>query len=77
MTKTEKQLSLIVSWVKTFNQKATVEKADPRCGRRFAVVTKDEEERPTYWTEFLPIDTLQEVVRMLMQYNSFIKIKEA
>ena len=77
MTKTEKQLSVIDGWVKMFNKKATVEQADPRCGRRFAVVTKDEEGRPTYWTDFLPIDTLQEVVRMLINYNSFIKIKEA
>ena len=65
-------------WVKeNFNQKAYIEQSDPRCGRRYAVVTKDEEGRPTYWTDFLPIDTLNEVVRMLMRYNIFIKIKEA
>ena len=65
-------------WVKeNFNPKAYIEKSDPRCGRRYAVATKDEEGRPTYWTEFMPIDTLHEVVRMLMRYNIFIKIKEA
>lgn len=30
----------------------------------------------TYWTDFLPLNTLEEVVRMLMNYDSFIKIKE-
>lgn len=65
-------------WVKeNFNQKAYIEQSDPRCGRRYAVATKDDEGRPTYWTDFMPIDMLNEVVRMLMQYNIFIKIKEA
>ena len=65
-------------WVKeNFNQKAYIERRDPRCGRKYAVATKDEKGRPTYWTEFLPIDTSNEVVRMLMRYNIFIKIKEA
>ena len=65
-------------WVKeNFNQKAYIERGDPRCGRRYAVATKDEEGRPTYWTDFMPIDMLHEVVRMLMRYNIFIKIKEA
>lgn len=65
-------------WVKeNFNSKAYIERSDPRCGRRYAVATKDEDGRPTYWTDFLPIDMLNEVVMMLINYNSFIKIKEA
>lgn len=65
-------------WVKeNFNPKAYIEPSDARCGRRYAVATMDEEGRPTFWTDFMPIDTLNEVVRMLMQYNSFIKIKQA
>ena len=78
MATTKQKLSVIDYWLKnSFNPKAGIEQADIRCGRKFAVVTKDKEGRPTYWTDFLPIDTLQEVVRMLMNYNSFIKIKEA
>ena len=65
-------------WVKErFNPKAYIERSDPRCGRRYAVATKDKEGRPTFWTDFMPIETLNEVVRMLMQYDVFIKIKEA
>lgn len=64
-------------WAKTFNPKAEIECADARCGRKYAVVTKDKDGRPTAWTDYLPLDTLSEVVRMLMNYNSFMKIKEA
>ena len=64
-------------WAKTFNPKAYIERADARYDRKYAVVTKDEDGRPTAWTDNLPLDTLSEVVRMLMNYNSFIKIKEA
>lgn len=64
-------------WAKTFNPKAEIECADARLGRKYAVVTKDEGGRPTAWTDYLPLDTLLEVLRMLMNYNSFIKIKEA
>lgn len=63
-------------WAKTFNPKAQVERADARYGRKYAVVTK-EDGRLTQWTDYLPLDTLCEVLRMLMNYNSFIKIKEA
>lgn len=72
-----KKLQVIDMWVKKFNPKAYLEPADARYGRKYAVATKDAEGHPTYWTDFLTIDTLQEVVRMLMNYNSFIKIKEA
>lgn len=65
-------------WVKeNFNQKAYIERSDLRYGRRYAVATKNDEGGPTYWTDFMPIDMLNEVVRMLMRYNIFIKIKEA
>lgn len=74
---TKEMIQQTEHWVKTFNPKAYVEQADPRCGRRFAVATKDEEGRPTYWTEFLPIKTLYEVVFALLRYDIFIKIKEA
>lgn len=77
MSKKQKQIGTIDYWVKQFNPKAYIEQSDPRAGSRYAVATKDEEERPTYWTQFLPLDTLEEVVRMLLNYNSFIKIKEA
>ena len=77
MSKKKDQLARIDGWVKQFNPKAEIEAADVRCGNRYAVVTKDKDERPTYWTQFLPLDTLEEVVRMLLNYNSFIKIKEA
>lgn len=73
--KTKKQL--LESWVKDFNPKASIEQGDDRIGRRYAVVTRDDENRPTYWTDFLPINTLYEVVRALMHYKSFIEIKEA
>lgn len=70
------KLQMVDMWVKTFNPKAEIERADARMGRKYAVVTKDEDNRPTYWTDFLPLNTLEEVVRMLMNYDSFIKIKE-
>lgn len=63
-------------WAKTFNPKAEIEPADARYGRKYAVVTK-EDGRLTAWTDYLPLDTLLEVLRMLINYNSFIKIKEA
>lgn len=72
-----KKLQMVEMWVKQFNPKAQIEQADVRCGRKFAVVTKDEAGRPTQWTDYLPLDTLSEVVRMLLNYKSFIKIKEA
>ena len=71
------KLQRVEMWVKTLNPKAQVEMSDARIGRRYAVVTKDEDGRPTAWTDYLPLDTLSEVVRMLMNYESFIKIKEA
>lgn len=75
---TKKKIQTIEYWLQNnFNSKAHVEQADPRCGTRFAVVTRDDEERPTFWTEFLTIDTLYEVVFALLRYNIFIKIKEA
>ena len=75
---TKKKIQIVEYWLKNnFNSKAYVEQADPRCGRRFAVATKDEEGRPTYWTDFLPINTLYEVVFALLRYDIFIKIKEA
>lgn len=64
-------------WIKTFNPKAQIEQADARMGCKYAVMTKNNEGCTHYWTDFLPIDTLMEVVRMLLNYNSFIKIKEA
>ena len=78
MTKeTKLKLRLMDLWVKTLNQKASIEQGDDRIGRRYAVVTRDDGNRPTYWTDFLPINTLYEVVRALMHYKSFIEIKEA
>lgn len=75
---TKQMIQQTEHWVKNnFNSKAYVEQADPRYGCRFAVATKDEEGRPTYWTEFLSIKTLYEVVFALLRYNIFIKIKEA
>lgn len=71
------KLQRVEMWAKTFNPKAQVERADARYGRKYAVVTKDEDGKPTTWTDYLSLDTLCEVVRMLMNYNSFIKIKEA
>ena len=71
------KLQVVEMWAKTFNQKAKIQRADARYGRKYAVVTKDEDGRETTWTDYLPLDTLSEVVRMLMNYNSFIKIKEA
>lgn len=70
------KLQRVDMWVKQFNPKAQVERADARMGRKYAVCTRDEDNRPTYWTDFLPLNTLEEVVRMLMNYDSFIKIKE-
>ena len=72
-----KKLQRVEMWAKTFNSKVEIDRADARYGRKYAVVTKDEEGRPTAWTDYLPLGTLSEVVRMLMNYNSFIKIKEA
>jgi len=77
MSKKKEQLARIDGWVKQFNPKAYIERSDPRVGDRYAVATMDEEGRPTYWTQFLSRGTLEEVVRMLLNYNSFIKIKEA
>ena len=64
-------------WLReNFNPKAKVEESDPLIGRRYAVMTQDEEGRPTYWTNWLPLDTLYEVVFALIRYNIFAKIKE-
>lgn len=71
------KLQRVEMWAKTFNSKAEIDRADARMGRKYAVVTKDEDGRPTQWTDYLPLDTLSEVVRMLINYNRFMKIKEA
>lgn len=64
-------------WLReNFNPKAKVEESDPCIGRRYAVMTEDEGGRPTYWTNWLPLDTLYEVVLALVRYNIFAKIKE-
>ena len=75
---TKKKIETIETWLKEdFNQNAYVEESDPRIGRKYAVATPAKTCGANYWTDWLSIDTLMEVVRMLRNYNSFIKIKEA
>ena len=59
-----------------FNPKAHVVKGEPRLGRRYNIETEDEEGRPTYWTNWVSLDTLHELVWALVRYNIFAKIKE-
>lgn len=73
----ESKKERIERWIKEeFNPKAFLMESDPRCGHLFAVTTMDGCS-PINWTRFLPLNTLEEVVRMLVRYNSFIKIKNA
>lgn len=76
MTHKQKENMLDI-WVKEhFNPKAFIQRADVRCGCRYAVATK-KDGCLHLWTPFLLISTLEEVLTHLINYNDFIKIKEA
>lgn len=73
----ESKKQKIERWVREdFNPKAFIKESDPRVGKLYAVATMDGKS-PTYWTRFLSLSTLEEVVRMLCQYDNFSKIKNA
>ncbi|MBR5728842.1 MAG: hypothetical protein IKX61_01355 [Prevotella sp.] len=75
MTRNERN-QVLESRAKIFNPKAYIKKADPRCGVRYAVCTKTTGGWDKEWTPYLPLKELENVLEALLNYDSFIKIKE-
>lgn len=76
MTKKE-QLKMLKDWVKRLNPKAFLDRADARCGNRYAVTTKNEKGCVHNWTPYYDLDTLEAVLINLLRAEEFMEIKSA
>ena len=76
MTK-KQQLKMMEGWVKKFNPKAFLHRADARCGERYAVTTKNGEGCVRNWTPYYNLDTLEAVLMNLFRAEEFMEIKSA
>lgn len=65
---TQEQKSMLENWVKKLNSKAKLEKADPRCGNRYAVVIGTH--NPI--TSYLPLTQLEQYLQGVLQADRFM-----
>lgn len=65
---TKERKTMLENWVKKLNAKAKLEKADPRCGNRYAVVLGTH--NPI--TSYLPLNQLEQYLTGVLQHDRFL-----